>query len=707
MRPLTDAWTTSHLHAGQFSAACGLTRGLGTALPAEWRDDLVVCEPTGNLVQRQTVARRPIGHHARRDDRPQELLASRHPWFRPVDTIVGPDGALYVVDMCRAVIEHPDWAPAELKDRADQRLGDRCGRIWRLAVREAPTTAGVHPKPSTPEASADRWRSWLSHPNPWHRATASRMLVQSTAFDASVSSSSSTSVSPAGLARELRLLARSERLSDPIMVKAVRHVDANVRRVAAELLSRHDPMRSQTPTEWIVKLLDDDDAWVRLTAMATVVDWARRHDLNSNHDLSLDLETTLLSTFRHADQDHFWEAAVASLPSSFAAKLMIRLVGSEADTEEFPARLTHALARSTARSLPDLDAIGSADLTIPSGRLLAIVAGWCKGRQQRSGDINAATSRSRIMKRAQTVAAQCAVDGESPLVDRRNAIVVLSWQDDLDPAPLLQLVRQDVPEPLRWDALNELLQRRSEAFLGWLRDELAILPASLRTKAITQMITRSDSADRLLRWIEEGLVPSGLIPPGQADRLRRHNNADIRDRARSLFAAATEDRQALISTYQPATRGLAKLHRGRQLFVQHCATCHRLDDVGVQVGPDISDSRSKTPQSLLAAILAPNAAIDAGFVCYQWLTIDGEVQTGLLLHSDNEQVALKTAEGRQVSARRDELEAFRATGKSLMPDGFERVMDVNQMRDLIGYLKGWRYAADGTSQFNLSKAVEQ
>ena len=61
-----------------------------------------------------------------------EFLASDDPWFRAVNLEDGPDGALYVVDMYRAVIEHPQFVPDELKQRPDLRYGDDRGRIYRI-----------------------------------------------------------------------------------------------------------------------------------------------------------------------------------------------------------------------------------------------------------------------------------------------------------------------------------------------------------------------------------------------------------------------------------------------------------------------------------------------------------------------------------------------------------------------------------------------
>lgn len=102
--PLTSAWTTSNLHAGTFTAACGVTVYTGDWLPQEFRGNVFVCEPTGNLVQRAILEPDGVTFKSRNPhtDARREFLASRDDWFRPVDLQNGPDGALYVVDMYRA-----------------------------------------------------------------------------------------------------------------------------------------------------------------------------------------------------------------------------------------------------------------------------------------------------------------------------------------------------------------------------------------------------------------------------------------------------------------------------------------------------------------------------------------------------------------------------------------------------------------------------
>ncbi len=147
VKPLVEAWTTSNLHAGQFTAACGVhfqhvpvTTSMSDEqikrINTETLGKVFTCEPTGSLVKMQ-----PVTHSgalwqvdpAQSSDQAPEWLASRDVWFRPVNVVAAPGGGVLIIDMHRAVIEHPDWVPDELKKRPDERFGEQAGRIYWVA----------------------------------------------------------------------------------------------------------------------------------------------------------------------------------------------------------------------------------------------------------------------------------------------------------------------------------------------------------------------------------------------------------------------------------------------------------------------------------------------------------------------------------------------------------------------------------------------
>lgn len=148
------------------SATHTLTSGCS---PVPWNDGrndlLLVCEPANNLVHRQVLDYNAFPIRAARhpDDADSEFLASRDNWFRPALAREGPDGALYVADMYRLVLEHPEWIPAEIARGLDLRAGEAMGRIYRIARRDVKPVAFA----PAPEANLR-----------WQRDTAHRLLLE-------------------------------------------------------------------------------------------------------------------------------------------------------------------------------------------------------------------------------------------------------------------------------------------------------------------------------------------------------------------------------------------------------------------------------------------------------------------------------------------------------------------------------------------------
>src|SRR5437764_1425124 len=180
--PISKNWTTSSLHEGRFTAACGVFIYHGQLLtnPERKRGDKSIyngaaftCEPTGNLVHMEILTPKGATFSAKPAKDKVEFLATTDDWFRPVFLTHGPEGAMYVVDMYRAVIEHPDFMPPELKNRPDLWAGKDKGRIWRIVPKDHPTKT---PRPGLSKASIAELVKTLEHEEPWYRTTAQRLL---------------------------------------------------------------------------------------------------------------------------------------------------------------------------------------------------------------------------------------------------------------------------------------------------------------------------------------------------------------------------------------------------------------------------------------------------------------------------------------------------------------------------------------------------
>jgi glucose/arabinose dehydrogenase/mono/diheme cytochrome c family protein len=159
------------------TSTCGAAIYRGDAFPAEFRGNAFIPEPSSNLVKRVIITEKDgllTGTNAYEE---KEFLTSTDERFRPVMAATGPDGALYIVDLYRGMLQHPGFLThyliANIKARKLETPINQ-GRIWRI-VRDdqaAPKTTKI------PVDAAARVKL-LTHPNGWVRDSAQRLIVES------------------------------------------------------------------------------------------------------------------------------------------------------------------------------------------------------------------------------------------------------------------------------------------------------------------------------------------------------------------------------------------------------------------------------------------------------------------------------------------------------------------------------------------------
>jgi glucose/arabinose dehydrogenase/mono/diheme cytochrome c family protein len=159
------------------TAACGPVIYRGGAFPREFQGDAFVAEPSANLVKRLKLEWRAGIPRARNAYEKAEFLTSTDERFRPVNLYNGPDGALYVVDMYRGIIQHRIYLTTYLRNQIKERGLEApvgLGRIYRIVTDRAPP----YRRPDLAKAGANRLVAALSHREAWWRDTAQRLLVE-------------------------------------------------------------------------------------------------------------------------------------------------------------------------------------------------------------------------------------------------------------------------------------------------------------------------------------------------------------------------------------------------------------------------------------------------------------------------------------------------------------------------------------------------
>lgn len=160
----------------EFTAACSPFYYRGTALP-KYYGNAFVCEPSGNLIKRNIVVDHGISLRGYDPTPGKEFLASTDERFRPVFIASGPDGALYVADMYRGLIQHGLYVTPYLRNQTLRRnlvTPINRGRIWRIVSKDF----NEPKKYPISNLSSDSLVALLSHRNGWHRDIAQQLLVE-------------------------------------------------------------------------------------------------------------------------------------------------------------------------------------------------------------------------------------------------------------------------------------------------------------------------------------------------------------------------------------------------------------------------------------------------------------------------------------------------------------------------------------------------
>ncbi|HVX12569.1 MAG TPA: PVC-type heme-binding CxxCH protein [Pirellulales bacterium] len=693
--PLSSAWTTSILHAGQFTAACGAEVYRGAALPERFYGCGFTCEPTGNLVHCEVLEPAGATFVGRPEREGAEFLATADSWFRPVNLETGPDGALYVVDMYRAVIEHPQFVPDELKSRPDLRFGDDRGRVYRLVAE------GTTKRPAAPQlgqAGPEKLAPLLADRNPWYRNTAARLMYehQWRQAKAVVEAIARRAEMPAARVQALWTLHGWRQLPPEMLREALDDRHPRVREAAVllseTLLAENADLRGR-----IVKLAGDPDARLRFQValslgaarsddvlpalvqigLAGADDaWTRRAVLTAVPDRPHDLLVLFFSRLNSIRQS---PAGIDILLGEIA-----RLVGARRQADEV-AGVLHSLASQGSSSLP---------------RRMAILAGMALGMQARGLQWSAMVGRfaqdTRARDTADAIFQQAAGllrDTAADVAMREQACTLLQFGDDALAIPALAVVIESEPnQSLRLQAVTALAAHSGSEVTDLLITVLDRQTSAVRRAVLNALLARPDRVGRLLDEIAAGRLKASELDPLQTSRLLQHADAQLRARAQELFAAVEPpERAEVVRQYRAALDLPADPRHGREVFQKNCATCHRIGTLGVDVAPSIADLRSKTLGQILVDILEPNRAIDNNYVSYSVTTADGQSVVGVISAETASSITLKQPEGKVLTLARGDIEDIRSNGVSLMPEGLEKNIPLQDMADVISFIKNWRY----------------
>jgi putative membrane-bound dehydrogenase-like protein len=686
----------------RFNSPESTNRVTSACSPVIYRDDLLdpeyqgnafMCEPVHNLVTRRIL--KPVGAtfagFRAPTEQHSEFYASTDNWSRPVDLKNGPDGALWVVDMYRMVIEHPKWITPDRLARINVRAGDTLGRIYRIV----PDGKPARPIPRLADKSTRDLVAALDSPGGWQRDLVQFMLVQRH--------------DPAAVPGLKRLVTESRRpqarlqalcaldglgvLTPAILLESLGDSHPGVRRNAIRLCEPFLKDDARLGRE-IARLGGDSDAQVRLQAACTLGEW----------DDPLAGEAIGRIAFANQQEPYIFAAAMSSITKKNLGRVTSTVMkfnpGSTPPTQLYRNLMTMAIAYRNDDVFCDFIAWTArqgqgSSAAWELSAVTAVLDGLDRQKTtisaliKRLGDRGRATTAQ--LERLTVYARGAAADAHAPLETRLAAIQILgrgvSPQDDADITALGALLSPQSPAELQEEVVSALARLKRPDVADVLLSRWRSVGPAVRSGILDALISRDEWTATLLDHIEKKDIRAGEIDVGRSQRLSSLKNGELAARARKLLASTVDSNRAkVIEQYRAALARHGDPAHGRLLFEKTCTVCHRLNGVGHVVGPDLVALTDKSPQALLVAILDPNRAVEQKYTVYAAQTTEGRQYTGILAAETGSSVTLLQQESKQTTLLRSELEELTSTGKSLMPEGIEKDLKPNDISDIMSYV---------------------
>lgn len=687
VHPIALSHTTSAAHAGTHTAACGLGLYRGDLMP-EMTGDLFVCDPTAQLVTRNELIPNGASFTAERVGEKKDFLASADEWSRPVQVRNGPDGALYVCDMYRRFIDHARFFPEDFAASHYMRAGLDQGRIWRV-VPKGKSAEKIEP---LPESRADLVK-FLEDKNGWQRTEAQRLIVenQDKSVTGALESLLMNAPSPEAEAHALWTLEGLDALTPDHVATALGSESGGVVEnglFAALTIDRPDSM-----TETIGNLVDHDSGRVRFLSLSLFPEidqtsdrlaalisespndlWLRKAIMSSHGDQSTDILVALLGEngLKSSEPSQASEALsdfariVAAQATLDDLKRVIDQLGGEADWWQFAVidGLSDGIRRSELKQKSLAALISAAPPELGDGT------------QRLSSLLESATA--------------IALDRSKPNSARKAALPLVAqrpWEEKIEVVEKLIELTED-PE-IQAAAIQSISRDNREQVAEFFFDRWDTLAPTPLREALALITGNTRSGLALMKKMKAGEISPTLMPPMTRWSYGRSTNEEIKALAMELFGQTDTDRAAVIAEYRKSlVEHEGDAANGELVFQKAaCMTCHKVGEVGIDVGPTLDDVKIKPAEALLTDILDPNRAVEERWVSVVVETKDGRSLSGLVHGDDASAITLRLPGGITETIPRTEVKNVSPTGMSLMPVGLEAAITKSEMADLLAFLK--------------------
>ena len=696
---------------GTFTSACGLTAYLGGAFPDKYNNNVTfVAEPVSNVIHVDRLEPDGLTFKANRIREHKEFLASTDPYCRMVNTYVGPDGALYVIDFYRQVIEGPEFMSEDVLKKVNLYNGTDKGRIYRISASDAAPakwTNGLH----LGEATDDKLVEKLDDKNIWWRINAQRLLVDRNSNKSISSLTKMCQNSKASLGRlhALWTLEGMNKLTSDLITQAIKDPLPGIRENAIKLAELHlaaDPGLVSA----ILTMKDDQDAKVRYQLLCTLgfintpeVDqvrqqllfkdinnkWVQIAALSATSSQSVPLLNGVLSKYdastpAYASLVQLLSGIIGKSQNTAVIQQFLQKATTNSKQNTWQAPLIEGLAQGLGNRKPLPPDLGSerallihtilddSSYSIWKSSLHVLqVIGLPDGPQAKVATLKALRVAGNV-KLSQ---------------DQRSVAIDFLAIGNAKPYELFlkTLIKPTNLLPVQLAALRTMSAIPGEEISKYLLQQWPTLTPELRNDVINTFLGSPERVKLLLDAIESGAVNRGAIGWSQSVRLR--SGGKYMDRARKLLTETDDKRKEIIQQYEAALNIKGNPEKGMSVYQMHCAICHQIGGrIGRAFGPDMGTVHAWPSADIMTNILDPNRSISHGYDIWSVKLSNGKIIEGIISTETPAAITLSNTEGEITNIARQDITSLTALRMSAMPMGFEKKISKQQMADLLAFL---------------------
>ena len=662
---------------GYFTSACSPLVYTDSALPG-LRGQLLSCAPAQNFVHRAEIQRDGVVLNVRRfaDEAKSEFLTSNDIWFHPIHLSIGPEGAIYIADFYREIIEDYSAIPRYLQQQYGLDDGRDHGRVWRLIHEKMPKTQS----PNLAKLNNTELGSELFSERFWRRQTARRLLAErhktkQLPLLKPLAEQAAQSKDTAGTVNALYALEAIGQLKQDLLVSALGHPQPGVRRHALRLAERHfDNFLPHFRTAQ--KRVDDPSAMVRLQLALSM---GEIDDISS-------LRALAALAKRHLGEPWLDGAILSSLGDRPADMLNVLLTSK-------PEKI--GKARGLVRQL--CSAVGSRKI----GSEISDVISLVEHMNDRSLQLECLNGLRSPLKSAVRVSisdselntlTHYATEGHPELRGvAADLIRLLKLESDEDRQKRLAKALKEVADlqkttDLRLAAVRSLANENDPNIATGLLSHYASGTPAVRTAILDTVFARKDYFPSIVGALEKQQLPPAVLSAVQRSALQQAGSG-LAKRAESVFAKIRPAKADTIKQFTDALAGERNTLAGQKIFSQHCAACHKAHDIGFAVGPDLTSEFRRAEETIVHDILAPSATIVGGYETYTVETRDGRVLSGVLAGESASSLTLNLPDGVQQDVLRKDIKSIRSLDVSLMPESLGVVLKPQDVANVIAWLR--------------------